>query len=463
MFKRNEIMFIKRIYSTWLIFSVIILSGCSTTSLHYSVHESLSELTQQERLLHTEAPDKLSPSSTIDDFIAIARKHNPSLQAALKHWKASFEQIVQDSALPDPKLSMGYALDSVETRVGPQRWKLTLSQTIPWSGKRHFRAVMAYHNALLEGERYQEIKGKLIFDIKKNYADYYYLKQQLDLLHEHRRILQNSHVIIQEKYRNNRAPYHDLVTNQIEIETLRNRIHSIEARRQGLSSRLATLLNHFSVDPIPFPKILPPVASLPNKKDILSQLERNNPRLRALTHEEIRQSYALKLAKRNRYPDLTVGISYLNTENRSDMDPIDNGKDAVMANFALNLPVGKKYSAAIRQRQDHLDAINNIRKQTYNELLFQLEQTLSELKNIKQSLQRYQDHLIPKSKENLAVLQVAYQASTVDYLKLIDSQKVLLRNLLLYEQYLVQQAIHHAKLELLTRKTTREIQGGHHD
>lgn len=44
-------------------------------------------------------------------------------------------RVPQVRALPDPRLSFGFFINEVETRVGPQRAKIGLQQTFPWIGK----------------------------------------------------------------------------------------------------------------------------------------------------------------------------------------------------------------------------------------------------------------------------------------------------------------------------------------
>merc|ERR1711974_383443 len=44
------------------------------------------------------------------------------------------QKVAQVNNLPDPTFSFGYFISPVETRVGPQRAKVGLTQMFPWFG-----------------------------------------------------------------------------------------------------------------------------------------------------------------------------------------------------------------------------------------------------------------------------------------------------------------------------------------
>ena len=73
-------------------------------------------------------------TQTLEDYFQIATENNPSLQAQYKDFEAALQKVSQVSSLPDPTFSFGYFISPVETRVGPQRAKFSLSQMFPWFG-----------------------------------------------------------------------------------------------------------------------------------------------------------------------------------------------------------------------------------------------------------------------------------------------------------------------------------------
>ena len=74
----------------------------------------------------------LTNAQSLDDYFKLAAENNPGLQAKYKSFEAAMQKVTQVSSLPDPNLSFGYFVSPVETRVGPQRARFSLTQMFPW-------------------------------------------------------------------------------------------------------------------------------------------------------------------------------------------------------------------------------------------------------------------------------------------------------------------------------------------
>ena len=79
----------------------------------------------------------------LDDYLYQAAMNNSGLRTAFESWRAAMEQIPQAAALDDPRFTYGYFLQEVETRVGPQKHRLGLTQMFPWFGKLDVRTDAA--------------------------------------------------------------------------------------------------------------------------------------------------------------------------------------------------------------------------------------------------------------------------------------------------------------------------------
>jgi outer membrane protein TolC len=73
-------------------------------------------------------------AQTLDDYLAIAEKNNPQLKAKLQEFEAAIQRVPQVSSLPDPSLNVSAFGQMVETRVGQQMARFSLSQMFPWFG-----------------------------------------------------------------------------------------------------------------------------------------------------------------------------------------------------------------------------------------------------------------------------------------------------------------------------------------
>src|SRR5690606_6465428 len=74
--------------------------------------------------------DALPPS--LARYVAMAQEKSPELKASFDRWHGSISRISRARRLPAPQLSFGYFVRPVETRVGPQRARVGVSQSFPW-------------------------------------------------------------------------------------------------------------------------------------------------------------------------------------------------------------------------------------------------------------------------------------------------------------------------------------------
>ena len=68
---------------------------------------------------------------SLEGYLQYAYEHHPSLKAAYTRFEIALQKVPQVKALPDPKVSFGFFISPVETRVGPQQAKFSLSQQFP--------------------------------------------------------------------------------------------------------------------------------------------------------------------------------------------------------------------------------------------------------------------------------------------------------------------------------------------
>src|SRR5665648_328374 len=76
----------------------------------------------------------VSAQDDLGRYLQTAAENNPGLKARFNEYLAALEIAPQVKALPDPQLAFGYFIQPVETRVGPQQFKISATQMFPWFG-----------------------------------------------------------------------------------------------------------------------------------------------------------------------------------------------------------------------------------------------------------------------------------------------------------------------------------------
>jgi cobalt-zinc-cadmium efflux system outer membrane protein len=121
-----------------------------------------------------------------------------------------------------------------------------------------------------------------------------------------------------------------------------------------------------------------------------------------------------------------------------------------MLMFSINLPVWREsYKAAERQAKSIVLKTQQHRTQAENTLIAQAEQTLYDFEDSNRRIKLYGNILLPKAEELLQASETAYQAGTIDFLSLIDAQRMLLEFQLEYERAVTDNQQKLAELEML--------------
>ena len=143
----------------------------------------------------------------------------------------------------------------------------------------------------------------------------------------------------------------------------------------------------------------------------------------------------IALAKKEFYPDVTLGVDYVDTGPARMAGVADSGKDPVMAGFSINIPLWwGKYRAGVREAESRYAATQLERQDRANVLTTDLELALFKYQDAERKIALYRDALIPKADENVKVIQRSFESGKSDFLSLIDAERMLLEFQLTYER-----------------------------
>jgi outer membrane protein TolC len=400
---------------------------------------------------HPEFPN-LAEDATLENYLTYAGLGNPGLRASFEQFKATLERVPQTRALPDPKLSLGYFLSEVETRVGPQNAKIGYSQMLPWAGKRGTRAEVVVRESEAALARFDALKLRLFYQVKQVYWRYWYLSRAVAITDENLKLLAQLESVARQKYTAGTAPHSAVIKAQVELGKLEDRLKALGDLRTPTSARLSAALGRISKTLLPWPKTPPTGEAIDVSYDrLMAWLNARNPELKVAEAMIARGEAAVKLAELNYRPDVMVGLDYVLTGDAFIGSPSDSGKDAVVAMFSINLPFAnkKKYRAAEREAEYRLDAARKGRTDKVNALSAELQAALYEFRDSERKINLYRDTLLPKARQALEVTRQGFEAGRTDFLDLIDAERTLLEFDLSYARAQADRVVSLARTEML--------------
>jgi len=396
-------------------------------------------------------PEKVfADEASLDHYLAYAAIHNPGLEAAFNRWKAALEQIPQARSLSDPRFSYRYFIENVETRVGPQRQSFSLSQMFPWFGKLDLRGGVAVEAARAAGARYEAEKLKLFFNVKKTYYEYYYLARSIAVVRENLELVKYLEEVARTRFKTAKAGHSDVIRAQVELGKLDDRLRTLRDLRGPMVARLNALLSRPIHAPLPWPNRINEEPIAVDADQFFDWLGKNNPQLTALQHQIAQQRESIRLARKDYYPDLTVGVAYVDTGSAVMPGVADSGNDPVSASISINLPIWReKYDAGVREALARFGAATKARVDRKNTLEANLKTAIYYFHDARRKINLYRDTLVPKAKQSIKATEAAFRAGTTGFIDLIDAERVLLEFQLAFERALTDRGNRLAEIETL--------------
>ena len=404
---------------------------------------------------------KLSGQSTVNDYVQYAALNNPALAAAFNAWKADLQQIPQVTALPDPKFTYQYYIQQVETRVGAQRQAFSVAQRFPWLGKLKLRGDAAAQAANASYQRFRQAKLKLFYQVKDACSEYYYLVKAIEITRQNAKLLEHIESIARIRYKTAATGHPDIVRVQIELGKLADRISTLEEMRKPVAARVNAALNR----PINTPVVVSKASEI-GEIDLTALdtlLDENNPELAALDRQIAAEKIKIELAEKDYYPDVTLGMSYIDTATSTGgRSPNGDGDDPVIAMVSINLPIWReKLDAHLRQARYRRSAAVQTRAAKLNSLRSQLKLIAYRYADAQRKIGLYRDTLLPKARQAMTATDAAYRTGKGSFLDLIDAQRVLLEFEITLHRAIADRAQRLAELEMVTgaRPAAKEIKG----
>jgi outer membrane protein TolC len=360
-----------------------------------------------------------------------ALRSNPELQAAKLRWNASSERILQERALDDPVIGFTYFGEQVQTRVGEKQAGVTASQKIPFYGKLRLKGEVARNEAKVSGGKYQTLERVIVAKAKSAFYELYWAYKSIRINEENRYLLKGFVKIAEIKYATGKATQQDVLKAQVELSKIINELISLKQLKETAVARINTLLNLHPDTPLGAPDEVDIEELTVSLKDLYEKAKEVSPDLSILKYEIERDKAAYKLAKKQYYPDFTFGLNYtfINDMPSSAMSsPIGESRDSYTGTLSMNVPIfqKRKYDAGVREANANLKSSKMAYKNRENMTLFAVKDFHFKVQTAERLVKLYRDSIIPQAKQSLKAAESGYQAGQVDFLNLIDSQRVLL-------------------------------------
>ncbi len=363
--------------------------------------------------------------STVQGLLEHARTQNPELAGMRLEAEAAAQRVQPAGALPDPVLRVelmnvnNYGSDAgfnlLPGRVGETKY--TLMQMLPAWGKRDLRRDVATADVRQATARTAAAWTELAMRIKTSYARYYLAAHNERLTREILGLMASVEQIAQARYAGGLVAQQDALRAQLEQTGMRSELIMLDSEKRQARARLNALLARDASAPLAEPVALRPLPAI-GALDAVALAQRarsSNPQLQA---EDARLRGAEKtseLARRNRYPDVTVGLSPSQMGSR-----ITTWGVMVEVNIPLQQTTRRAQEA---EAQAMVGASRSRSQALANQLAGDLGEQLAALEAARSTEALLANQSLPQSEVSLRSAIAAYENGKLDFTALLEAQR----------------------------------------
>jgi len=392
-------------------------------------------------------------------------QRNPRL-ARLEAEAAAVEQRApQVKALPNPTATLTWFVLPPQTRVGPQRAAINLSQQLPWFGTLKIDEQAALWDAVASRAVLEAARIDVVSEARADYHELQFLHVESRVVEEDRATLEHYAELALARYASGVGFNQTVIKVQAEITRTGARLLGISARRAAVVARINALRDR--------PQATPVLVAESGRRQP-AKLEPSDFRIRALDDRpEIAAANAMveaavsrvERSKKAYSPNVVVGLNYGYVGRRDDAagrlnPPEDNGQDILGLTGGFSVPLWRtSLEAGVEEGVQRRLAAEEGRREATAAIDGELGDLLHRIPLLTEQLGLYDDVLIFQASQSLQSAESAYAAGTANALDLLDAERVLLQVRIAAERVRSDLDVAYAKLESVIAGPLETVHG----
>jgi outer membrane protein TolC len=382
----------------------------------------------------------------LEDVVGEVLAANPALQNASTLVAAQRAHLAQTGVLPDPTATLSWMGDPAPFQVqdrDPSSYRgLAVMQMLPLGGKRALQRDVARQDIAVEETSETEVRRNLVAAARMAFFDYYYAGVALEITaRAHERLSQLAD-ITESRYRVGKAMQADVLRARLEISLLLQRTAGLQQQRLTSVARINTLMGRAANAPLP-PPAEPAPSALPVLEVLAPVAEANDPMLARDVQMGKRETAALALSRKDATPDLSIGYMFQQRTGLPDMYGMQ---------FAVNLPGfhRDRLRQEVAEGELRVRAAQERQQARRLEVSYELQQAYAAAQTAKQTLNLYDQAILPQAELARDSAQASYTVGNVDFLTVLTNYTAIYSYELDYQRQRADYEISIARIQSLT-------------
>lgn len=374
----------------------------------------------------------------LGELYEAARRSNPGVAAARARADAARSRVSSARLPADPELELAFMnreLPGLAPMPGVGMTQLSVMQMLPVAGQLGLKGRIARSQATAAAELAGEAEWEVRAAVAMAFYDLYAADRQIAVTRESLRLLEDIRKTAESMYRVGEGRQADVLRAQVQIAREAEDTLRMVAMRDAMAARIEALLGEPGAEgadggddrgplrirspilPL-FPRSIPPLDSLQQRALAGRRM------LKAGEAEVAAGAASLRLAKREIWPDLRIGVAYAQGPALAAMDEPSRSQrmgslmlGASVPIFARGRQLAMREEAAAMERMALLD-LADMRADTRA----RVAAAHADLQRAR-SLQRlYRGTILPQASATVQSSLAAYRVGSVDFMTLLDAQ-----------------------------------------
>ena len=397
---------------------------------------TLAATAQQERL-------------HLEELLAETLRKNPEILAAQKHYEAARQRPGQQSSLPDPLFALNYSSTGSPRPIaglGAEAFSwggFTISQELPFPGKRKLRGDIALKEAEAEFQQYGLVQLSVISRTKQAYHRLHHTYAALDVLRRSRDLLEKFLRVTEARYTVGRAAQQDVLKAQTQLSILETRLLRMEQDQRSREAEINSLLARPTGSPLARPADIKPGELRVTLEELFAEARQEAPALRREQKMIERTELALNLARKEYYPDYRVSGGYFYQ---------GRFPDFYQFQVELKLPAyfWRKQRAGVAEQAHNLSLARRNFEATDQTLHFRIKDEYLMAQASSRLMKMYADTVVPQASLTLESSLASYETGAVDFLSVLTNFMTMVEYELNYHEEMLNFSLSLVRLEEIT-------------
>jgi outer membrane protein TolC len=370
-------------------------------------------------------------TETLQDLINTAIEVSPKIKMLEMKKQAASNRVEQNSNLPDPMLTLGFAnipVNSFSFTQEPMTGKIVgLSQAFPFPGKLSEQADVNRKDVDIIEQEILDAKNEIRKNIIKSYNELLYIRKAKAIADSNKDLLNNIAEVVRTKYSVSTASQQNLLKVELEITNITEKIEDLKSKENSLLSILNALLLRSENSPIA-------TADYPETnfrsftvEALIDSAIKYRPFLAGIKEAKQREKLKKSLAEYDFYPNFNLALQYsFRDKIERTNTPLDDFF-SVIVGISLPLNYGGKVSSKVEETESMQMFYDEQFKMSLQILRSSFGSSIAKLNALKERIKLIEEGSLIQANENLKTTLTSYQVGQVDFLNVIDAQNSLLK------------------------------------